>query len=50
MTASQLITLAVLAAVVVALIWDKVRSDVVALTGAAVLLVTGVVWPAPPSC
>ncbi len=45
MTASQLITLAVLAAVVVALIWDKVRSDIVALTGAAVLLVAGVVRP-----
>jgi len=45
MTASQLITLAVLAAVVVALIWDKLRSDVIALTGAAVLLMTGVVRP-----
>ncbi len=45
MTASQLLTLAVLGAVVVALIWDKVRSDVVALTGAAVLLITGLVRP-----
>lgn len=45
MTASQLITLAVLVAVVAALIWDKVRSDVVALAGAAVLLMTGVVRP-----
>ena len=45
MTASQLITLLVLAAVVAALIWDRVRSDVVALTGAAVLLMTGVVRP-----
>jgi di/tricarboxylate transporter len=45
MAASQLITLAVLAAVVAALIWDKLRSDVVALTGAAVLLITGVVRP-----
>ncbi len=45
MTASQIITLAVLIAVVAALIWDKVRSDVVALTGAAVLLMTGVVRP-----
>lgn len=45
MTASQVITLAVLAAVVVALIWDRVRSDVVALAGAAVLLMTGVVRP-----
>ena len=45
MTISQLITLAVLAAVVAALIWDKLRSDVVALTGAAILLMTGVVRP-----
>lgn len=45
MTASQLITLAVLAAVVAALIWDRVRSDVIALAGAAVLLMTGVVRP-----
>lgn len=45
MTASQLITLAVLAAVIVALIWDKLRADVVALSGAAVLLMTGVVRP-----
>jgi di/tricarboxylate transporter len=45
MTASQTITLAVLGAVVAALIWDKLRSDVVALTGAAVLLMTGVVRP-----
>ena len=45
MTSSQLITLAVLAAVVAALIWDKHRSDVVALAGAAVLLITGVVRP-----
>ena len=45
MTASQLITLAVLAAVVVALIRDRLRSDIVALAGAATLLVTGVVRP-----
>jgi di/tricarboxylate transporter len=45
MTASQVITLAVLAAVVGALIWDRIRSDVVALAGAAVLLMTGVVRP-----
>jgi len=45
MITSQLITLAVLAAVVVALIWDKLRSDVVALSGAAILLVTRVVRP-----
>jgi di/tricarboxylate transporter len=35
----------VLVAVVAAMIWDKLRSDVVALTGAAVLLLTGVVRP-----
>ena len=45
MTSSQVITLLVLAAVVAALIWDKVRSDVVALSGAAFLLMTGVVRP-----
>ncbi len=45
MTSGQLITLLVLAAVVAALIWDKVRSDVVALTGAAFLMMTGVVRP-----
>ena len=41
----QAITLFVLVAVVAAMIWDKLRSDVVALTGAAVLLMTGVVRP-----
>ncbi|GGE84729.1 SLC13 family permease [Sphingomonas prati] len=45
MTIAQILTLVVLVSVVGALIWDKVRSDVVALTGAAVLLVTGVVRP-----
>ncbi len=45
MTLDQILTLVVLVAVVAALIWDKVRSDVVALTGAAVLLMTGVVRP-----
>ncbi len=45
MTASQIITLLVLVAVVGALIWDKVRADIVALTGAAFLLMTGVVRP-----
>jgi len=45
MTASQILTLLVLAAVVAALIWDKLRADVVALTGAAFLLMTGVVRP-----
>nr|WP_314445377.1 SLC13 family permease [uncultured Sphingomonas sp.] len=41
----QVVTLLVLVAVVAALIWDKARSDVVALAGAAVLLLTGVVRP-----
>ncbi len=45
MTFDQAITLLVLAAVVVALIWDKLRSDVVALAGAAFLLMSGVVRP-----
>ena len=45
MTSAQLITLLVLAAVVAALIWARLRSDVVALTGAAFLLMTGVVRP-----
>src|SRR3546814_15187690 len=45
MSVDQILTLFVLAAVVAALIWDKVRADVVALTGAAVLLMTGVVRP-----
>lgn len=45
MTASQILTLLVLVAVVAALIWDKVRADIVALTGAAFLLMTGVVRP-----
>jgi di/tricarboxylate transporter len=41
----QVLTLLVLVAVVAALIWDKVRADVVALSGSAVLLMTGVVRP-----
>lgn len=45
MNADQIVTLAVLAAVVAALIWDKLRADIVALTGAAVLLMTGAVRP-----
>jgi di/tricarboxylate transporter len=44
-TIDQLFTLVVLAAVVGVMIWDKIRPDVVALTGAAVLLMTGVVRP-----
>lgn len=45
MNASQVLTLVVLVAVVGALIWDKVRADVVALAGAAFLLMAGVVRP-----
>ncbi|WP_420137329.1 SLC13 family permease [Sphingomonas sp.] len=45
MTTDQILTLVVLAAVVAAMIWDKVRADVVALSGAAVLLITGIVRP-----
>ena len=45
MALDQILTLLVLAAVVAALIWDRIRADVVALTGAAVLLMSGVVRP-----
>lgn len=45
MSIDQVLTLVVLAAVVGVLIWDKIRPDVVALSGAAVLLMTGVVRP-----
>lgn len=45
MSTDQILTLVVLGAVVAAMIWDKVRADVVALTGAAILLITGVVRP-----
>ena len=45
MNVEQIITLLVLVAVIAALIWDKVRADIVALTGAAVLLVSGAVRP-----
>ena len=45
MSNDQVITLFVLAAVVAALIWDRVRADVVALCGAAVLLISGAVRP-----
>lgn len=45
MSFDQTVTLAVLAVVVALLIWDRIRSDVVALAGAAVLLVTGAVRP-----
>lgn len=46
MTVPQVIALAVLLAVVAALIHNKLRADVVALTGAAVLLATGTLRPA----
>lgn len=45
MTQAQIISLVVLAAVVAALIHGRVRSDVVALSGAAVLLATRTVRP-----
>ena len=45
MTVDQIIALAVLVGVVGVLIHGKVRADVVALTGAAVLLLLGVVRP-----
>lgn len=45
MTVEQFVTLGVLCAVVAALIIDRVRADVVALTGAAILLVSGAVRP-----
>ena len=45
MSFDQEVTLAVLAAVIALLIWDRVRSDVVAMAGAAVLLVSGAVRP-----
>ncbi|MDX3911140.1 MAG: SLC13 family permease [Sphingobium sp.] len=45
MTIDQILTLVVLAAVVVMLIWDRLRADIVALSGAAFLLMTGVVQP-----
>ena len=45
LTFQQAVTIGVLVAVVAALIWDRLRADVVALTGAAVLLLTGAVLP-----
>lgn len=45
MTFEQIVTLVVLVAVIAALVMDRVRADVVALCGAAVLLVTGAVRP-----
>lgn len=45
MTSAQLVALAVLLSVVAALIWGKLRSDVVALAGAAVLLGSRTIRP-----
>ena len=45
MAPDQILTLLVLVAVVAALIWDRLRADVVALAGAAVLVIAGVVRP-----
>jgi di/tricarboxylate transporter len=45
MTSPQFFALAVLISVVVALIWGKIRSDVVALAGAAALLVSRTIRP-----
>lgn len=45
MSFEQIITLVVLAGVIAALIHDKIRADVVALAGAAVLLASGAVRP-----
>ena len=45
MNIDQLVTLAVLVAVITALILDRHRADVVALVGAAVLLISGAVRP-----
>ncbi|MFA7587482.1 MAG: SLC13 family permease [Novosphingobium sp.] len=45
MSFEQIITLAVLAGVIAALIHDRIRADVVALAGAAVLLASGAVRP-----
>ncbi len=45
MSFDQIVALVVLVSVIVALIWGRVRSDVVALTGAAALLATGTIRP-----
>lgn len=45
MTIDQVLTLLVLGGVVAMLILDRLRADVVALAGAAILLMTGVVQP-----
>ncbi|HEX6859955.1 MAG TPA: SLC13 family permease [Caulobacteraceae bacterium] len=45
MSFDQVVALVVLTCVVAGLIWGKLRSDVVALTGAAALLITGTIRP-----
>ncbi len=45
MTSPQLIALAVLLGVITALIWGKARAEVVALAGAAILLITRTIRP-----
>jgi di/tricarboxylate transporter len=45
MSFDQVAALSVLVAVIAALVWGRVRSDVIALTGAAVLLATGTIRP-----
>lgn len=45
MTADQFITILVLVIVVAALIWNRIRADIVALSGAALLLASGVIRP-----
>ena len=45
MTTPQIIVLCVLVGVIAALIWGKMRAEVVALTGAAILLVTRTIRP-----
>lgn len=45
MSPDQIVALAVLVAVIAALIWGRIRADVVALAGAAALLATGTVRP-----
>lgn len=45
MSFDQIAALLVLVAVIAALIWGRMRSDIIALTGAAVLLATGTIRP-----
>jgi di/tricarboxylate transporter len=45
MSFDQVVALVVLTSVVAALVWGRLRSDVVALSGAAALLITGTIRP-----